>query len=97
MANCVVCGGAATDCHEILAGSHRHKAFVEPACWLAVCRLCHDQIQGSPVPRQLAYKLLYDPFHFDMAAFEAAWGRAVEWSDVVSNLHQLLTSERRAA
>lgn len=73
---CAVCGGAATDCHEILAGANRQAAWVEPACWLRVCRPCHDAVQGRTVEYQLALKLLNDPHHFDLQAFCKAWGRA---------------------
>lgn len=36
----------ATDCHEIPAGAHRHVAVELPNTWLALCRECHDVVQG---------------------------------------------------
>lgn len=44
------------DVHEIAAGSHRHRAVYDPNCLLAVCRACHEEIQGAPFRVQLAIK-----------------------------------------
>lgn len=83
---CANCGGRPTDCHEILAGSNRHKSYHERACWLRVCREpCHGVVQSADVPWQLALKLLNDPEGFDLKKFCEAWGRppsAVATKDV---------------
>lgn len=36
----------ATDCHEIPAGAHRHRAVNEPRAQLWLCRECHENWQG---------------------------------------------------
>ena len=72
---CAGCGGRPVDCHEILAGSHRHNAYGERACWLRLCRPCHESLQGTSYVSQLALKLLNDPSGFDLLKFHEAWGR----------------------
>ena len=87
---CAVCGGRPSDCHEILAGSNRHKSFKERCCWLRVCREpCHSNVQGAFIPWQLALKLLNDPKGFDLEKFCETWGRppsAVTAEDVLAAL-----------
>lgn len=46
----------ATDCHEIPAGSSRHRALWLPNTWLALCRTCHDRVQGSDFLEQFNLK-----------------------------------------
>ncbi len=95
--DCALCGGRPTDCHEILAGAIRHKSYHERACWLRVCRLCHDIVQGAPMPWQLALKLLNDPKGFDLVKFCEAWGRepgAVTEKDVLWSLQLHLIKTR---
>ena len=90
---CCLCGGSAVDCHEILAGAHRMRAFVERCCWLRTCRLCHDKLQTTPTIRQLALKLLSDPECFDLALFHVVWSRpttAITPAEVLESLRQLL-------
>ena len=73
---CSLCGSRPHDCHEILAGSSRHKSYHERACWLRVCRTpCHGIVQGADIAWQLALKLLNDPEGFDLVKFCEAWGR----------------------
>lgn len=72
---CAVCGGPPSEIHEILAGTFRLRAFVEPACWLAVCRTCHNMVQGLKIPNQLALKLIADPATFDLVKFHKVWDR----------------------
>jgi 5-methylcytosine-specific restriction endonuclease McrA len=47
----------ATDCHEIPAGSSRQRAIKLANTWLALCRDCHRDIQGSPFAEQFAMKV----------------------------------------
>ena len=94
---CCVCGGLATDCHEILAGANRHASVKERACWLAVCRPCHDEIQGTEPEYQLAYKLLSDPEGFSLLKFCEAWRRpftAVSAALLVSYVQTILLERR---
>lgn len=52
---CEACGKRAElDCHEIPAGSHRHRAIRLPRTWLFLCRSCHDEWQGKPIAEQFA-------------------------------------------
>ena len=54
---CENCGRRASlDLHEIPAGAHRHVAVYSPNCWLALCRECHDELQGLPFRVQLVVK-----------------------------------------
>lgn len=46
-----------TDCHEIAAGAHRHRAERRANCWLALCRPCHDVVQGRPFAEQFELKV----------------------------------------
>jgi hypothetical protein len=73
---CCLCGGAGQDVHEIIGGTaYRMKAFVEPCCWLRVCREHHDQLQYMAKVDQLALKLLTDPQNFDLDRFHSVWGK----------------------
>jgi hypothetical protein len=64
----------ATELHEITAGKNRHKSLTTPAAILAVSRHGHDTIQGWPIAKQLALKLLCDPEEFDLTAINAILG-----------------------
>lgn len=44
------------ECHEITAGSSRHRAVHQPNTWLALCRGCHKALQGTPFRQQLVVK-----------------------------------------
>lgn len=90
---CCLCGGPACDVHELLAGAHRLRAFVERCCWLRVCRSCHDLLQHMPKHDQLALKLVTDPQNFDLLRFHEAWGRpptAITAAEVLSAVRELL-------
>lgn len=50
------CGRVATDCHEIPAGAHRQRAVRLPNTWLALCRECHEWLQGIGAEEQAAIK-----------------------------------------
>lgn len=97
---CSNCGNSwdALDCHEILAGSNRHKSWWERACWLRLCREpCHRIVQGADIPWQLALKLLNDPEGFDLEKFHEAWDRpitAVTAEDVLVALRGHLISKQ---
>lgn len=66
---CFICGRDGTDVHEIARGSHRAAAVAHPAAWLKLCRLCHrDAVAAMPVARQLAYKMVHDPEHYNRLA-----------------------------
>lgn len=52
------CDEPARDCHEIAAGSHRHRSLRDPRCLLALCRSCHEKAQGAPFALQYAAKVL---------------------------------------
>jgi hypothetical protein len=45
-----------TDCHEIAAGSSRHRSVYLPNTWLALCRECHELVQGMNLNEQVALK-----------------------------------------
>lgn len=95
---CCLCGGWACDVHEILAGSHRRKAFVERACWLRCCRRCHGEVQGKSLSWQLALKFLSDPEGFNLTAFHQAWGRpatAVSPAEVLVDVQNELIRRRQ--
>jgi len=67
--HCFLCGEPGTDVHEIARGAHRAKALTEPATWLKVCKWCHaSKVDGMPIARQLAYKMIHDPEHYDRQA-----------------------------
>lgn len=44
------------DVHEIAAGRGRQAALGEPMLLMAVCRGCHDEIQGTKAATQIATK-----------------------------------------
>ena len=69
----------AVDVHEIARGSHRAKAVVDPATWLALCRQCHEELGDYskwPIVRQLALKLVNDPGRFDLGRINEIRGRS---------------------
>lgn len=47
---------AELECHEIVGGQNRHKAVYKPNLWLALCRECHERLQGRAYGEQLAVK-----------------------------------------
>lgn len=58
---CALCGGVASEVHEIARGPSRDHAYSDADGWLAVCRSCHEQLgdyQEWPVPKQIARKML---------------------------------------
>lgn len=44
------------DCHEIAAGSSRHRSVYLANTWLAVCRKCHIAVQQMPIKAQYSIK-----------------------------------------
>lgn len=86
------CGQPATDCHEIAAGSSREKALRNRFAWLALCRECHDRIQGGSIAAQMAMKVLQDKKHFDRVGLNVLMGKAadaVSESDVIEAAYDL--------
>jgi len=72
-----VCGQPATDCHEIAAGASREKALRNRFAWLALCRSCHERIQGSDIATQLVYKAQQDSAEFfDIEGLNFIMGKA---------------------
>lgn len=58
---CALCGGMASDVHEIARGPSRDLAYTDADGWLAVCRTCHETLGDYtqwPVPKQIALKML---------------------------------------
>lgn len=47
----------ADDCHEIGAGSSRQRSVYKANTWLALCRACHEVVQGMTREEQAALKL----------------------------------------
>jgi hypothetical protein len=90
MGQCAIERGLlAIECHEIAAGSDRHKAIQEPATWLAVSRKGHEKAQCMSKSLQLAYKLIVDSGRFDLEKFNAVYtGKEspVTMADVVQHL-----------
>lgn len=62
VANCVACEmcevGAAEHCHEITAGSSRHRAVYLANTWLGLCAACHRELQGEAFEHQFNLKCL---------------------------------------
>jgi hypothetical protein len=52
------------DVHEICSGAHREKSLDKEYAVLAVCRACHNEIQGWAKSQQLALKFLRSPEMF---------------------------------
>lgn len=76
---CWICGDRpwTLDCHEISRGPARSAALREPAAWFATCRKCHmGPLDSMPVVRQLAYKKIHDPKHYDRVKVNRLRGRA---------------------
>lgn len=76
---CWFCDRLAVLVHEIAKGwSLRVAAVQDPCTWAAACWACNDGPLNDyklwPVPRQLAAKQLYDPQHYDLAAFNRLRG-----------------------
>lgn len=44
------------DCHEIAAGSSRHRSVYLMNCLLALCRACHIAVQQMPIKAQYSIK-----------------------------------------
>lgn len=69
------------DIHEIARGSHRAEALHHRACWLRLCRACHEAIGDAsawPVAAQLALKKVHDPQWYDRELVNRVRGRAPE-------------------
>jgi ABC-type sulfate transport system substrate-binding protein len=87
---CVLCGGNASECHEITGGRHnRHYTKKHPRFWLAVCAGCHKIVQDEPKARQYARKLLAEPRVFDVGALRERTP-FVDAADVLREIANLL-------
>ena len=79
---CMICSNReVVDVHEIANGPARQEALGKREAWLAVCRMCHDQLSDKnmwPVARQLAVKLVKDPEWFDPVVVNILRGRDPE-------------------
>lgn len=74
---CWVCGGFATDIHEMACGPARKRAYKDRRSWMRLCRTCHvPWVQHWPVEKQLAYKAWFDPAYYDRVAVNHLRGRA---------------------
>jgi hypothetical protein len=65
------------DTHEIAPRSRTERCF-ELANLLALCRGCHDVLQGTDAITQAAFKFLEDPETFDLVALNRLRQRAGE-------------------
>lgn len=64
---CMGCGGKnLLQTHEICRGPFRAAATKEPAAWLRLCQVCHDDL--PPIVVQLAWKKIGDPEHYNRVA-----------------------------
>ena len=90
--SCMVCGKLGMlDCHEIHSRARAPRKWGKRANYLAVCRACHEgPIVNMPLSKQLAYKLLRDPDHFDLYVIEEIVGRHLSLRDVVAHLEFIL-------
>lgn len=84
-----VCGKTAVDPHEIAAGSSREKSLKNRFAWLALCRECHEKIQGSDQAEQYARKALQDPEFYDRVGLNILRGRAADAVSEVDVIHGL--------
>lgn len=53
-----LCARRAEHPHEITAGPHRKRAMEEPLAQMHLCSGCHDDLQGQPYEKQIAYKVI---------------------------------------
>ena len=61
--SCMVCGGAACDCHEIARGPARSQAYKNPRLWMSLCRTDHEDmgcLRTWPLAKQVACKIVYE-------------------------------------
>ena len=55
---CEACEVApASECHEITAGAHRHRAVYEMNAQLYLCPGCHEALQGRPYAEQIRVRI----------------------------------------
>lgn len=70
------CKRQATDTHEIVGGGSKGTTIAIRELWLALCRSCHDEIQGLPQSRkhavELAVKYLGDREWYSLEVFRRA-------------------------
>lgn len=71
---CMSCGGSSSwpplAVHEIERRSHAIKCWGHRCNYLLICQACHaGPFACMPHARQLAFKLIADPAHFDLDAW----------------------------
>lgn len=86
--HCWICGGMASDTHEIARGVNRAKALKYVSCWLRLCHHCHmTNIHGTGfwarLDVQYALKLIQDGQHYNRVQLNEIRGRA---PDAISEL-----------
>lgn len=97
---CFVCGEPAVDIHEMERKSQAPRGWADRCNYLAVCRVCHDgPLAAMPHARQLAYKLVGDPEHFDLdrwLGLRVGSGSRdrVTWSEVLEEVEHVIDQRR---
>ena len=67
--------GFGLEVHEMLGGTgNRPKAVYLRELWLLLCGICHKEVQGWKLAKQLALKLREDPWWFDLDAVRKVYG-----------------------
>jgi hypothetical protein len=79
--HCWFCGDKSDAVHEVTRGSGiRNLAFSRRETWCSTCWRCncHELTNYAewPIARQLAWKLVHDPKHFNLAVINEIRGRA---------------------
>ena len=79
-------GVPASDCHEIVGGSHRQTTLKDRRFWLPVNRFNHQILQYMDRERQWALKALFDPENFEIGALTAFPGFIVQFCAVLQEV-----------
>lgn len=54
---CEKCGSMFENhCHEIASGAAKEACELHPGLWICLCNVCHDEVQGWPKARQMAFR-----------------------------------------
>ena len=79
--------------HDIARGQNRDKAKSERCNLVRACQRCHQgRLDGMPVARQLAIKLLSDPDGYDLVRVNRLRNRAdsaITDGEVLMEIHEL--------
>lgn len=68
---CEICGGRATDTHEVFEGCRRKKS-IQYKLQMRLCRICHIRIQND-VEFALPYKKKYQQMFIDKYGWDLWW------------------------